>query len=42
MLFSFVNIGKIMDIEPSEELRKENNRFQKRFKDYEANVHKQK
>ena len=42
LLFSFVNLGKIMDIEPSEELRKENNRFQKRFKDYEANVHKQK
>lgn len=42
LLFSLVNLGKIMDIEPSEELRKENNRFQKRFKDYEANVHKQK
>ena len=42
LLFSFVNLGKIMDIEPSEELRKENNRFQKRFKDYEVNVHKQK
>ena len=42
MLFSLVNLGKIMDIEPSEELRKENNRFQKRFKDYEVNVHKQK
>ena len=42
LLFSFVNLGKIMDIEPSEELRKENNRFQKRFKDYEANVHRQK
>lgn len=42
LLFSLVNLGKIMEIEPSEELRKENNRFQKRFKDYEANVHKQK
>ncbi len=42
LLFSLVNLGKIMDIEPSEELRKENNRFQKRFKDYEVNVHKQK
>ena len=42
LLFSLVNLGKIMDIEPSEELRKENNRFQKRFKDYESNVHKQK
>ena len=42
LLFSLVNLGKIMDIEPSEELRKENKRFQKRFKDYEANVHKQK
>ena len=42
LLFSLVNLGKIMDIEPSEELRKENNRFQKRFKDYESNVQKQK
>ena len=42
LLFSLVNLGKIMDIEPSEELRKENNRFQKRFKDYEVNVHRQK
>lgn len=42
LLFSLVNLGKIMDIEPSEELRKENNRFQKRFKDYESSVHKQK
>ena len=42
LLFSLVNLGKIMDIEPSEEFRKENNRFQKRFKDYEVNVHKQK
>lgn len=42
LLFSLVNLGKIMDIEPSEELRKENSRFQKRFKDYEVNVHRQK
>lgn len=42
IMFSLVNLGKIMDIEPSEELRKENNSFEKQFKEYESSVHNQK
>lgn len=35
LLFSLVNLGKLMEIEPYEELRKENSRFEKDFKNYE-------
>lgn len=42
LLFALTNFGKILNVEPSEELRKENNRFEKRFREYEVNVHKQK
>ena len=35
IFFSLVNLGNIMKIEPNEELRKENNKFELFFKNYE-------
>ena len=35
LMFSLVNLGKILDIEPYEELRKENIDFEARFREYE-------
>lgn len=35
LLFSLVNLGKLMDVEPYEELRKENLRVEKEFRVYE-------
>jgi len=34
-MFSLVNLGKVLDIEPYEELRKENIEFEARFREHE-------
>ena len=35
LMFSLVNLGKVLDIEPYEELRKENIEFEARFREHE-------